>query len=206
MQTKGRGRLQREWVSQHGNLSATLLWPTRAEPGQGALYGFAAAVSVAETLDAYRPVSPLTLKWPNDVLLGGAKVSGLLIEREPEALLVGIGINLLSHPDGTPYPATHLVAEMREEDLAQDEPLFTGSAAVLALLSAKVAARFRQLEIDGFAPIRDAWLARAHGLGERVTVDRKSGIFSAIAANGALLLRDANGTEQRVHAGDVSFG
>ena len=206
MQTKGRGRLQRRWVSDSGNLSATLLYPTSAAPEQGALYGLAAAVAVAETLEAYRPQRPITLKWPNDVLVGGAKISGLLIERETDALLLGVGLNLVGHPRDTPYPATHLVAEMRVDDLAQDEPLFTGSAAVLALLSANVLARFAQLEKDGFGPVRDAWLARAHGLDGTVMVDGRTGRFVSIADNGALILGHTDGTESRVHAGDVSFG
>ena len=193
-------------MSESGNLSATLVHPTRAEPEQGALYGFAAAVAIADTLEAYRPGNAITLKWPNDVLIGGAKVSGLLVEREAEALLLGIGINLMSHPEGTPYPATHLVAEMRAEDLDADEPLFTGARAVLALLSSNVVARFETLEQSGFEPIRRAWLSRAHGLGATVTVDRKAGRFDGLAENGALLMTLPDGKERRVHAGDVSFG
>ena len=157
-------------------------------------------------LDAYRPTRPITLKWPNDVLIGGAKVSGLLIEREEDVLLLGIGVNLVSHPDDTPYPATHLLEEMREKDLNRDEPLFTGSAAALALLSAKVTQRFTELEREGFAPIRAAWQARAQHVGRTVTVNGDTGIFTGLGPDGALCLRRADGTDAVVHAGDVSFG
>lgn len=193
-------------MSETGNLSATLLYPSRAEPPLSALHGFAASLAVAETLEAYNPARPVTLKWPNDVLIGGAKVSGLLIEREAEALLLGIGINLVSHPEDTPYAATHLIAEMRREDLASEEPLFSGAQAVLAVLSANVVRRFEQLAKQGFAPIRKEWEARAHHLGKTVKVADKSGVFQELGEDGALCLRLADGTQTRIHAGDVSFG
>lgn len=205
-QTKGRGRRDRRWVSNKGNLSATLIWPTDRPPGQAALFGFAACLAVADTLQAYRPGKPVSLKWPNDVLIGGAKISGLLIEREAEALLVGIGINLLSHPPDTPYPATHLLQEMQEEDLSGAEPLFTGAEACLALLSNNVADRFQSLSRDGFSAIQEDWLKKAHHLGKTVTVNQKTGTFTDLAEDGALCLTLSNGTEVRVHAGDVSFG
>ena len=205
-QTKGRGRLGRHWSSPAGNLAATLLHPTTAEPGQAALYGFAASLAVAESIERYRPTKPVTLKWPNDVLVGGAKISGLLIEREAEALLVGIGVNLLGHPANTPYPATHLVAEMHNFDLQGAEPLFTGARAFLAILSNEITQRFLQLEKGSFERIRRDWLIRAHGLGERLTVNGVTGVFTDLGVDGALCLSLSDGTKHRVHAGDVSFG
>ena len=205
-QTQGRGRLGRHWSSPTGNFAATCLHPTTAEPGQAALYGFAASLAVAETIERYRPARPVTLKWPNDVLVGGAKISGLLIEREAQALLVGIGVNLVGHPANTPYPATHLVAEMHAFDLEGPEPLFTGAPAFLALLAREVAQRFLQLEKGSFERIRRDWLIRAHGLGEELSVNDVTGLFTDLAPDGALCLRLADGTESRVHAGDVSFG
>lgn len=205
-QTKGRGRLGRHWSSPSGNLAVTCLHPTTAEPSQAALYGFAASLAVAETIERYRPTKLVTLKWPNDVLVGGAKISGLLIEREAEALLVGIGVNLLSHPANTPYTATHLVAEMHDFDLQGPEPLFTGARAFLAVLANEVAMRFRQLEKGSFERIRLDWMIRAHGLGESVSVNGMTGIFTSLGPDGALCLRLPDGTESRVHAGDVSFG
>ena len=164
------------------------------------------SLAVADTLEAYRPKSPITLKWPNDVLLGGAKVAGLLLEREGDTLLIGIGINLLSHPDDTPYPATHLVAEMHEADLAGPEPLFTGAEAVLALLAARTSQRIAQLRSTGFVLIRRDWEARAHGLGDMISVNGETGTFDGIGPDGALCLVGLDGTKSYVHAGDVSFG
>ncbi|GLQ20277.1 biotin--[acetyl-CoA-carboxylase] ligase [Algimonas porphyrae] len=205
-QTAGRGRRDRQWVSAVGNLYATLLLPNDLPPAQSALHGFAASLAIASTLDVYRPVQPVTLKWPNDVLLGGAKVSGLLVEREAEALLIGIGINLVSHPDDLPYAATHLVAGMSPMDLAEPQPLYTGAESVLAVLSAQVMDQIERLRLRGFDPIRTDWLARAHHLGRRVTVNGMSGIFENLAPDGALCLTLDNGTQTRVHAGDVAFG
>lgn len=205
-QTKGRGRRARVWTSEKGNLFATGLYPTRADAAQGALYGFATALAMAETVEHYGVDADVTLKWPNDVLVGGAKISGILIEREPEALIVGTGLNLMSHPPDTPYPATHLLAEMRASDLDDAEPPFTGAPAVGALLASNIVKWFRVLETDGFAPVRDAWLKRAHHLGKTVSVNSQTGVFSNLALDGALCLTLADGKETRVHAGDVSFG
>lgn len=206
IQTQGRGRRERTWVSRTGNLTATMLLPNSTDPSQSSLHGFAASLAIADTLSAYAPGRPITLKWPNDVLVGGAKISGLLIEREAEALLIGIGINLVSHPDDTPYPATHLLAEMNVEALANAEPLFTGVEAILALLSQNVMLRINALRTRGFDPIRTDWLARAHHLGKRVTVNGLTGTFIDLAPDGALCLTLADGTTKRVHAGDVAFG
>lgn len=206
IQTKGRGRRDRQWVSRTGNLFATLLLPNSSDPSQSALHGFTASLAIADTLAAYEPEQPVTLKWPNDVLVGGAKISGLLIERQPEALLIGIGINLVSHPDDTPYPATHLLQTMRSDALQSAEPLFTGAEAVLALLSRHVMQRIETLGQEGFEPIRKDWLSRAHHRGKTVSVNGLTGTFTGLAPDGALCLILPDGTQTRVHAGDVAFG
>lgn len=206
VQTQGRGRRDRRWASVSGNLFATLLLPNSMDPSQSALHGFAASLAIADTLTAYNPQRAVTLKWPNDVMIGGAKISGLLIEREPEVLLIGIGINLVSHPADTPYPATHVLAEMKPDSLDSAEPLFTGPEAVLALLSSRVLARIETLRTLGFDPIRKDWLACAHHLGKTVTVNGLTGIFADLAPDGALCLTLPDGTQSRVHAGDVAFG
>ncbi|MGJ8559491.1 MAG: biotin--[acetyl-CoA-carboxylase] ligase [Litorimonas sp.] len=205
-QTQGRGRRDRTWSSVSGNLFATLLLPNSTDPSQSALHGFAASLAIADTLRTYDPQRPVTLKWPNDAMIGGAKISGLLIEREAEALLIGIGINLISHPNNTLYPATHLLQEMKPETLVAAEPLFTGPESVLALLSSHVLQRVETLRTEGFDPIRKDWLVHAHHLGKSVTVNGLTGVFTDLAQDGALCLILPDGTESRVHAGDVAFG
>lgn len=205
-QTKGRGRRDRHWVSKKGNLYTTFLFPSDAQPASAALYGFAASLAIADTLEIYRPRRDITLKWPNDVLVGGAKISGLLIERQAEALLLGIGINLVTNPRDTPYPATNLLAEMHKEDLSGPEPLYTGVEATLALLCSNVSDRFKTLSQSGFEPIRQAWLSRAHHLNKIVQVNGETGFFTDLERDGALCLMRSDGRKIFVHAGDVSFG
>ncbi|WP_298912276.1 biotin--[acetyl-CoA-carboxylase] ligase [uncultured Algimonas sp.] len=205
-QTKGRGRRDRNWVSETGNLFATLIQPASEDPSQSALYGFAVSLAIAQTLDRYNPIKPAKLKWPNDVLIGGSKISGLLVEREAEALLIGVGMNLVSHPSDTPYPATHLVEQMQGGDLMNAEPLFTGPEAVLALLSRNVEKSVRMFRTHGFDLIRREWMARAHNPGGTVTVNDQTGRFTGLGPDGALCLTRPDGTEVRVHAGDVAFG
>ncbi|MGB6229609.1 MAG: biotin--[acetyl-CoA-carboxylase] ligase [Litorimonas sp.] len=205
-QTRGRGRQEREWVSKTGNLYASHLRPNEKAASESALMGFAAALAIAETVEAYRVVQSVTLKWPNDVLVGGDKISGLLVERLDHALIFGIGINLVSHPDDTRYGATHLVACMSPDDLARAEPLYTGPSAVLAQLAKRMEVWLDRFDADGFEPVRKAWLSRAHHLGRMVTVNGQTGLFQDLGDDGALCLKLADGRETRVHAGDVSFG
>jgi len=139
-QTAGRGRLGRAWVSDAGNLHLSVLWRTGAigHPGHWSLL---AGVALHDALD--RP--NLQLKWPNDLLLHGAKVAGVLVDAGPGWLVVGIGINLAWAPEGLGRPVTAL-----------------GGASVDAVAARLLAAlgHWRAVyEKQGFAPIRDAWLA-----------------------------------------------
>lgn len=204
-QTSGRGRRDRSWVSRIGNLYTTLLIPNDCPPAESALHGFATSLAIARTLGSYHPSKAVTLKWPNDVLIGGAKVSGLLVEREPEALLIGIGINLTSHPEDLPYPATDLTTELLKGDIS-DVAQETDAQAVLTRLSVKVVAQIERLRRDGFDLICKDWLAYAHHRGKRIMVNGQSGTFAGLADDGALCLMQDDGTEVRVHAGDVAFG
>lgn len=199
IQTKGRGRLGRAWDSESGNLFATLLYPTTAPANRAVFYGFAAAVAIAQTVAEFDPSQPITLKWPNDVLVGGAKISGILVEREAEALLIGVGLNLVSHPDGTPYPATDLASVSRAKLLLEPN-------GVLRLLAEKLIAKFTTLETKGFEPLRAEWMAMAHGIGKMIIVGGQSGVFTEMASDGSLCLRREDGTLTSIHTGDVSFG
>ena len=138
------------------------------------------------------------LKWPNDVLLGGTKCSGILLERQQDALVIGIGINLAHHPEGTERPATSLAAA----GLPVPTP-----AAVLDELAAAFAHWRGQWEAHGFPPIRAAWLARAAGVGSRIVArlgsDSPEGIFTGLADDGALLMQLDDGAVRAIHAGEV---
>lgn len=199
-QTAGRGRRGRSWVSQPGNLFATLLLHAPSPPAQAPQLSFVAAVALADALSACAPAcaEALTLKWPNDVLLGGAKVAGVLIEAEGDSVAIGMGVNCLSHPPDTEFPAADLSAFAVDAD------------AVFAALSAAMAQRLAQWGRGaGFAAIRAAWLVRAHGLGQTIRVrlpERElSGRFDGLDEAGRLLLHRSDGTVEAITAGDV-FG
>ena len=203
-QSAGRARRGRAWVSEPGNLYMSILLRPESSPGGAAQLGFAAALAVGE---AVLPLLPrgdmLSYKWPNDVLIDGRKVSGILLEsqaageRRLDWLVVGIGVNLASFPENAEYPAISLAA--------------AGAWVVTVeeLLEA-VAGRFHfwyeRWRAEGFAPLRAAWLARVRGLGEGIRVrlpgGETSGRFAGLGEDGALLLEDGT-AERRIAAGDV---
>jgi len=198
-QTQGRGRRGNEWVSPPGNLTATLLTPSEKPEALCAPYAFAAALSIADLVGEYADAR-VSLKWPNDVLLEGKKVAGVLLETVPGAMLVGIGVNLAGAPENTPFPATSIAA------LTGMTP--DAGEALIRLSShfANWEARWRD---EGFAPLRDAWLARAAHLGApiraRLAKMELTGIFEDLDAEGALMLRTETGALTRVTAGEVFF-
>jgi BirA family biotin operon repressor/biotin-[acetyl-CoA-carboxylase] ligase len=199
-QTGGRGRLGRSWVSPPGNLHATLLIPAPVPPADLPKLGFAAGVALAEAIDDTLAMpGAARLKWPNDVLLDGAKASGLLLEGHAggRAVAVGIGVNVAHAPAGLPYPTRCL------KDLNQD-----ASRRILLLNLSEQAIRAIQLFArEGFQPVREAWLARAAHLGRIVSVNRPeemlSGMMAGLDGEGRLLL-DHEGVRHTVTVGDVA--
>lgn len=204
-QTAGRGRLGRVWQGDPANLAATLLLTTFKPPAEAAQIAFVAALAAADLAATFAPPGAVTLKWPNDVLVGGAKVCGVLVETgaRPDGarwLAVGIGANLASAPEDTLYPAASLAA-------FGDPP---SPLTALEVLDQAFGYWLAAWEADGFAAIRDAWTARAHGLGARTAVrigERTvSGLNDGLDDDGALILRGDQGTVTRITAGDVLFG
>jgi BirA family biotin operon repressor/biotin-[acetyl-CoA-carboxylase] ligase len=197
-QTAGRGRRGRVWNDGAGNFMASVLVKAQGPVQQ---LSFVAALALHEALTTF--TSPggrgeFSLKWPNDVLLDGTKCSGILLERQETALVIGIGINLAQHPDGTERPATSLAAAGLPVPAPTD---------VLDMLGPAFA-RWRALwTAQGFAPIRAAWLARAAGVGGRIVArlghDSPEGVFAGLADDGALLLALDDGSLRAIHAGEV---
>lgn len=213
-QTAGRGRRGREWVSPKGNLFCTGLYPHSGDARQAALLSFVAALAVYDLASAYVPQDLISLKWPNDVLIGGAKTSGILLENGHTSghdwIAVGIGVNLVSHPPETDFPATHILAHISDADIEGPEPIMTGPEAALAILSARFG-HWREIMLeDGFAPIRKVWTARASNIPGPVTVRLPNETFSGegvgLGENGALQVHISDGILRDVHAGDVFFG
>jgi len=198
-QIAGRGRRGRAWESGTGNLAATLLLRPEAPPAAAAQLSFAAALAVADTAAHFAPGAAISVKWPNDVLAGGRKLSGILLEAGDGWLAIGIGINLAEHPAETEFPATSLAA------LGMTPPAPDAALTVLAAAFAHWLAVWRG---QGFEPLRAAWLARAGGLGlpirARLPHEERHGAFEGIDASGALLLREASGV-RAITAGEVFF-
>jgi BirA family biotin operon repressor/biotin-[acetyl-CoA-carboxylase] ligase len=201
-QTAGRGRRGRTWVSEPGNLYTTFLLASPGRAQYRAQLSLVAGLAVHDAIIAIAPsLKPgLAIKWPNDLLLDGAKFAGILIESEgaKEALAIGIGVNCASHPTKTDYPATDLASAGMQ---VAPEELFPE-------LSRMMIGRLTQWnDGSGFPTIRSDWIARADGLGEEVRVrlpDREvTGCFEALDEHGALLLRHADGMLETVAAGDV---
>lgn len=195
-QTAGRGRLGRAWVSPPGNLYASTIVRLRAADPNPATLALVAAVALEETLRAYgaEPV----IKWPNDLLIGGAKITGVLLERAGNAVVVGIGVNLAHHPEGLDRPVTSLAAQ----GLGAPEPeLFLRDLA-------EAFARWLTLWRGGLEPVGRRWLERAHPVGTALSVRLPDqppvdGLFDGLDEQGALRLRLASGECQVIHAGDV---
>lgn len=205
-QTAGRGRRGRTWESPSGNLAATLMLRPGKSATECAQLSFAAAIAACDMLADFAGKTEVRVKWPNDVLADGRKIAGILLEsasqggEAPSWLAVGIGVNLASHPDGTEFPATSLAALRVPMPAAED---------ALLHLAAHFARWYDVWRAEGFPAIRDAWLARAAGLGGRIrarlTHEEANGVFEGLDENGALLLRESAGRVRAIPAGEVFF-
>ena len=134
------------------------------------------------------------IKWPNDLLFGGAKLAGILLERQNEAVIVGFGVNLAYHPEALDRPATSLAA------LAGTAPAPAPFLEILARNFSRWLAKWRQ---DGLAPVRAAWLDAAHPPGTALATADAHGLFEGLDESGALRLRLEDGSLRVIHAGDV---
>jgi BirA family biotin operon repressor/biotin-[acetyl-CoA-carboxylase] ligase len=200
-QGAGRGRRGHQWVSRPGNLFATLLLQAPHGAPRAQL-GFAAALAVADVAASYAPSARVALKWPNDVLLEGRKLAGILLETAPDDMLaIGIGINLAHFPPDTEFPATSIAAVAGAPAPSPED--------ALARLAPRLAAWYEIWARAGFAPVRAAWIARAFGLGlsarARAADYEEEGVFEDLDEEGALLLRRRNGAIARIAAGDIYF-
>jgi len=198
-QSAGRGRRGNRWQTLSGNLAATLLLTPAQPQAQWPQLSFAAAIAAAEMAAHFAPHARFAVKWPNDVLANGKKLSGLLLERAGPSLAIGIGINLSHFPPDTEYPATSLAAL----GVVPPEP---GTA--LAVLAQAFAKWYESWMAEGFGVLRQAWLARAAGLGSsiraRLAQEERFGVFEGIDDHGALLLNEGKQT-RAITAGEVFF-
>jgi BirA family biotin operon repressor/biotin-[acetyl-CoA-carboxylase] ligase len=204
-QTAGRGRRGRTWESPEGNLMATLLLQPGVGAAEAAKLSFVAALAVHDVVSTLVAGSDVRVKWPNDVLVGGRKIAGILLESSSEEggrvpwLAVGIGVNLVHAPQQTMYPATFLAQHCAAP--AVDD--------VMEGLAVAWDARFRVWNESGFEAIRDAWLSVAIGPGQSVEVrlahETLTGTFETLAVDGALVLVLPGGQRRLITSGEVFF-
>ncbi len=208
-QTAGRGRRGRSWETPPGNLALSAVLRPRLSLQEVALLGFAAGLALHDCLSVYPELAGrIRLKWPNDLLLEGAKLSGLLLESRSDAaggaewLILGLGVNLAWAPEDTPYPATSLSAVM--------SPVPDARTIACAWAEA-FAVRRASLEIGGFAALRADWKAAAAGLGQPLAARLADGRvlegrFEDLAPDGNLLLALPGEERPRaIAAGEVFF-
>jgi BirA family biotin operon repressor/biotin-[acetyl-CoA-carboxylase] ligase len=205
-QTAGQGRRGRAWETGQGNLAATLLLTIDRAPAEAAQLSFVAALAVADLAALYAPAHLISLKWPNDPMLAGRKLSGILLESGPSQyggqwMAVGIGVNLANPPAAPERPATALARHM--------PPPPPNPLTALDQLAEAFDRWFKLWLAEGFGPIAAAWTARAYGLGEpcvaRIGSETVEGIAEGLDVDGALLLRLPDGLVRRIAAGDVFF-
>jgi len=205
-QTAPRGRRGRAWTQVEGNFAATLILPPGPPPANMALRSFAAAVALDRTfVDLTGQMDAFALKWPNDVLLTGGKVAGILLESLPSGhLAIGVGVNLAEAPSQDEVEP----GALQPVSLAEVTGQLITPRAFLEPLSAHMAALEAQLSTFGFQPIRTAWLARAARLGEVITArtaqSEVTGTFETVDDMGQLVLSTAKGRET-IAAADVYF-
>ena len=196
-QTAGRGRLTHKWFSPPGNLYISILLRTGLPTSRTAELSFLAALAVADTVETLLPrQTRVMLKWPNDVLVSGAKIAGILLEQVDDATIMGIGVNVLEAPSNAAYKTTTIVANggIASVDGARD------------ILLEQLRGHLTVWREQGFATIRTRWLERSYPIGAaiRATSAGKpvAGHFAGLDADGALLLDTPQGL-QRIVAGDV---
>lgn len=187
-QSAGRGRRGRSWISIPGNLFLTVVArpPPDRRPAQ---ISFVAALALG---DALREVADVAYKWPNDVLVGGRKVAGILVEADRGAAAVGVGVNLAAAPEAGAPAAGDLGGRI-------------GRTAAAERFCRGFEDWHRRWAAEGFAPLRRAWLERAAGLGGGVAAAGRVGRFTGLDAEGRLLLAECAGGAQAVAAGDVAL-
>ena len=203
-QTAGRGRRGRTWVSPPGNLYASLILRPDCPAHRAAQIGFVAALATGDALGAMLPrLGRIAYKWPNDVLVNGRKIAGILLESEMTALdkltflILGVGVNLTTSPRDMAFPATSVAEECDGEVVP---------AAMLEEFSGHFETWKKRWQTEGFAPVRAAWLEATTFRGEEIRVHLEAatlhGRFLDLDEQGALLL-EADGEHRRIPAGEV---
>jgi BirA family biotin operon repressor/biotin-[acetyl-CoA-carboxylase] ligase len=206
-QVRGRGRHGRAWASPPGNLYASLLLRPDCSVAEAAQLSLVASLALAEALVGLAPPdADVRVKWPNDVLVRGAKVAGLLLEsasgpqERVEWVVVGSGVNIASAPADTPYPATAL----RYQGFPPVTPML-----VLERYLGVLDGWLDRWRTGRFAAVRPAWLGLGSGIGDRVRLrlgrEEVAGRFLDVTEQGALLVAQDGDRRRQITAGELLF-
>ena len=205
-QRSGRGRRGNAWESIEGNVFLSVILRPDADAQAAAQLSFVAAVTVGDLVANLLPGCAVQLKWPNDVLCDGKKISGILLEAGPSGaagiqwLIVGIGLNVASKP----------TSRADTTSLRDEGDLTSGVENVIVGFSERFLVWYRIWQAQGFETIRAVWLTRAHGLAGPIRIrlhsDTVDAIFDGVDETGALLAQMADGSSRRVTGGEVHFG
>ena len=198
-QTAARGRRGRPWASPRGNFAATLLMRPAEPPQHAALRSFVAALALYDALsDVSGRSESFAMKWPNDVLLNGGKVAGILLESAGRTggelqLSIGIGVNLIAAPSVEEVEP----GALRPVSLLSECGVSVTPEEFLTHLAARYALHEDRFVTFGFDPIRRAWLDRAAHLGEIITArvgpEQHRGRFADVDKDGQLVLETRDG-------------
>ncbi len=201
-QSAGRGRGGRRWQSPEGNLYFSILLRPEIPLKRRGLYSFVIALAVSDVLQDLVPESTVELKWPNDVLVNGKKIAGILLEGGEGWLVAGIGVNVMHHPDNPLYPVT---------SFAQEKAAIKDLRVVLDRVLEALGNWYERMNAEGFAPIREAWLSRARKGIMKVRLPNGTedaeiqGRFADLDNEGNLCLILADGSLKTISTGDVFF-
>ena len=206
-QLAGRGRRGHRWASPEGNLYSSILLRPEGSLARVGQLTFVVCLAVADAVATVAPTATVQLKWPNDVLVNGGKIAGILLESADGAgggaawVIIGTGVNLTSHPEDTETPATDLATAIGTAPSVSD---------VLRAYLTAIDHHYGIWLAGDFAAIRAAWLQRSIGQGQpiRVRTARETlvGRFAALDETGALILDLGDGGRRTITAGDVFFG
>lgn len=202
LQTAGRGRLGRTWASPRGNLYASILLYPECSMAVASQLAFVAAIAVGEAAKECLPESAvIEYKWPNDILVNGKKLAGILVEssaqpenEKPAWLVVGMGVNVVSFPELVNKPVTSLRAEGSEQEAVES---------VLQRVIGHFDRAYTQWQTEGFAPIREAWLHQAWKKDQPIQGSGWKGIMRDMTPAGELVLELADGTTKVVMSGEI---
>ena len=205
-QCGGRGRLGRRWESPSGGIYTSIILRPHITPSDAPKMSLMTAVAVAEAVGAFLP-DPPSVKWPNDLLVNGRKIAGILAEMDAEMdrvnfIVIGIGINVDVVKDGLPPEVRDIATSVRE---VRGEPV--SRVELLQNLYCKIEVWYDRFLRDGFAPVREAWMRFSEMGGRTVTVKQFDGVVNGTALgideDGALMVRGREGEVTRVTGGDV---